>query len=186
MVKLDLMNNVQEAIKLGEELAKKYNSEGISPFPFEKILDECKDLKIHFVDLKENQDVSGAILYDKDKDTFDILINKNKPEVRRYFTIAHELGHYFLHKELIKEAEVVVDKESSLDSVGAIMFRIDAPVSDEMERAANHFAASLIMPERLVRKAWDATNDPEECAKIFGVSLTAMTIRLSRLGLIDD
>jgi Zn-dependent peptidase ImmA (M78 family) len=40
------------------------------------------------------------------------------------------------------------------------------------------------MPKDLVISAWSTLKNIEECAKIFNVSVSAMSIRLERLGLI--
>ncbi|MCK4892186.1 MAG: ImmA/IrrE family metallo-endopeptidase [Candidatus Pacebacteria bacterium] len=177
-------DNIKKAIKKGEEIALKYNPNTLIPFPFEKILkDEC-NLKIEINDsLKEiNDSISGVLFLKKDKDnkeTFYILINEAKHKNRIYFTIAHELGHYFLHKDELRKNMIVDDDETQK------LFRIDGSLSDEKEREANHFAASLIMPKNEVEKTWNTLKDVDECAEIFSVSKDAMSIRLANLKLID-
>ena len=64
----------------------------------------ANDIKVYEGDLDKK--LSGAIRYDKDKDEFEILINKNDAKVRQRFTIAHELGHYFLHQDFLKMEEI--------------------------------------------------------------------------------
>ena len=59
----------------------------------------ANDIKVY--EGKLNKKISGAIRYDKDEDRFAILVNKNNVKTRQRFTIAHELGHYFLHKEFL-------------------------------------------------------------------------------------
>lgn len=175
------MDKLQIA-NLAEELAKKYNPDGLSPFPYEEIEKDKKDLHIFYSEqLSEN--LSGAIIFDKDDNDFSVIINKNKPETRKNFTIAHELGHYFLHLEIIKEQEIFIDGENSLDS-NNILFRLDNAKSSQLEIEANNFAASLLMPADLVTKAWETLKSVEECAKIFNVSVSAMSIRLERMGLL--
>lgn len=173
----DISNNA-------EEIARTYNPEGFSPFPLEKIQNNNKDLNIFFVNF-DDENVSGVILYKEDK--FHILINKLKPKTRQHFTIAHELGHYFLHKELIKaeETNAIVDGDNFLDG-SQILYRMDEATRNKIETEANNFAASLIMPTDLVKKAWDAFESVDECAKVFQVSPLAMSIRLERLGLINN
>ncbi len=171
-----------EICDLAENYARGYNPEGLSPFPYEKITSDKKDLDIYSVEIEEK--VSGAILYIKEENRFRIVINKNKPQTRKNFTIAHELGHYFLHKEIIKGNEnLLVDEDNTLDG-NNILFRLDGAEASKIETEANNFAAALIMPTSLVKDAWAAIKDVEECAKIFNVSVVAMSIRLERLGLI--
>jgi len=171
-----------EASNKAEEIVKIYNPEGFSPFPYENIQKDKEDLDIFLTDF-ENDKVSGVILYKEEK--FNILINKSKAKTRQHFTIAHELGHYFLHSDIIKSEEIIVDGDNFLDG-NQILYRLDEVKRNEIETEANNFAASLIMPEKLVRKAWNTVENAEECAKIFQVSALAMIIRLNRLGLLNN
>lgn len=165
-----------------EEIAKQYNPENLSAFPFENIQNDKKDFRI-LLSPKLPSDVSGMTAFLPDQNIFTILINETKPATRQYFTIAHELGHYFLHQEEIKK-DPFVDKDNVLDSANTL-FRRDIAISTQLETEANNFAASLLMPTDLVKKAWGKLGSVEECAEIFKVSIEAMSIRLSRLGLIN-
>lgn len=109
-----------------------------------------------------------------------ITYNKKDGELRRRFTIAHEIGHFLLHS---KEQPIFIDKTPS------VMFRDNSSSTGEdfREREANAFAASLLMPKSLIEtEIKNAPNDIEEAifflAKKFKVSQQAMTFRLSNLG----
>lgn len=109
-----------------------------------------------------------------------LLVNTTHPAARKRFTIAHELGHHFLH--LLKDG-AFIDKEVDL-------FRGE-PGDDEAQQQtkaeevqANQFAAALLMPEELVRREFEHVNDLAPMARLFNVSETAMGIRLSQLRLI--
>jgi Zn-dependent peptidase ImmA (M78 family) len=110
-----------------------------------------------------------------------LLVNQSDPPFRKRFTIAHELGHHFLH--LLKDGEFV-DGEANL-------FR--QPKSDEKsmtpeqrrEIQANMFAAALLMPEDAVRSGWDRLQSVDRMARKFNVSEEAMGYRLDQLGLLD-
>lgn len=172
-----------EINKKAEEIAEKYNSNSLSPFPYETITSDKKDLHIFLTD-KLNEKISGAIIFDEG--AFTILINKTKPQTRQNFTIAHELGHYFLHQEELKNEHkgILIDEEYSLDGTTNILLREDQPITrTRIEIEANNFAASLLMPEKVVRRVWESIKDIRECASIFNVSISAMSIRLERLGL---
>lgn len=176
---MDLNKITQKA----EDLAAKYNPEGYSPFPFEKIEADNDDLKILFSD-NLDANISGAIIYDENDKIFAILVNKLKPDTRTHFTVAHELGHYFLHKEIIRQSKAIVDGDNTLDGQN-ILYRADTLENKSvLETEANNFAASLIMPEKLVRMVWEKLKDVEECARVFKVSVSAMSIRLERLKLL--
>jgi Zn-dependent peptidase ImmA (M78 family) len=103
---------------------------------------------------------------------------------RQRFTLAHELGHFLLHHSA---SSVFID-------ASPVFFR-DETSSDGsklQEIEANTFAAELLMPEELLRKF--INNQPLDAfderavrrlAAQFGVSAQALTIRLTRLGLIN-
>jgi Zn-dependent peptidase ImmA (M78 family) len=117
-------------------------------------------------------------------DDITILVNQTDMPGRKRFTIAHELGHHFLH--LLRDGEIV-DGEKNL-------FRQpkdeqdQRQVSPELRREyqANWFAAALLMPEEEVRAAWADSASVKAMALHFNVSETAMVIRLTTLGLLNE
>ncbi|HKR82400.1 MAG TPA: ImmA/IrrE family metallo-endopeptidase [Candidatus Saccharimonadales bacterium] len=165
---------------LAEEYALKFNPKNLAPFPYENVTAEHKDLRVYFTSLDDDE-VSGAILYKDGK--FNILVNNTKPLQRQHFTVAHEIGHYFLHQDILKGEHAIVDGEDALDGA-KILYRNDDNKTKQLEIEANNFAASLIMPADLVRRAWEATHSIQECARIFSVSVVAMSVRLTNLGLV--
>ena len=180
-----MKEEIKEASRRGEEVAKQYNKETQIPFPFEKIEKENPGLTIFLTDLskvskEKEEDILGLIYLKKGnphKEEFEILVEKNKSKERQYFTIAHELGHYFLHKEKIKEGNVIFDSDP------ISLYRSNNGLNNSEETEANFFAASLLMPEERVRSVWKVTRSVEECARFFDVSFTAMSIRFEVLGL---
>jgi Zn-dependent peptidase ImmA (M78 family) len=111
-----------------------------------------------------------------------ILINQNDVHARKRFSIAHELGHYYLHTA----SSVFVDRRvrfrDSNSSQGTIKEEIEA----------NNFAAELLMPQIFVlreairlRGRRSPPSDEElieELALVFNVSKQAMEVRLANLG----
>ena len=74
-----------------------------------------------------------------------IMANGNIDNIgRRNFTIAHELGHYFLNHLLHSNAFYCCNDEVAEESLA----------SDSMEREANYFADCLLMPEDKIRGAF--------------------------------
>ena len=55
-----------------------------------------------------------------------------------------------------------------------------------LEREANVFAANLLMPEPVVRKAWPAAGTVAAAANLFDVSPEAMEWRLYNCGFVED
>ncbi len=169
---------------LAEEYATKYNPKNQAPFPYENIVAEHQDLKVYFSELDDDV-VSGVILLKDDE--FSIIINTTKPATRQYFTLGHEFGHYFLHQDKLRAVQGIIDGDETLDGTN-ILYRSDevSPEAKRLEIEANNFAASLLMPSDLVRRAWEATGTIEDCARIFQVSAIAMTVRLTTLGIVAE
>ncbi len=133
------------------------------------------DIKVFKGDLDKK--TSGAIRYNKKEDRFEILVNKNDVTSRQRFTIAHELGHYFLHRDFLKDEEVHVD---------TILYRDDSEKDEEArrrEKEVDYFAGALLMNKTLLEKL-RSENTITELAEIFNVSVSAMTVRLDILGLL--
>ena len=97
-----------------------------------------------------------------------ILVNSDDHPNRQRFTLAHELAHYILHRDLI-ESGIIDDT----------MYR--STLNNALETQANRLAADILMPLKLVRRYWDLSHDPAELARRFGVSQSAMTIRLKSI-----
>ncbi len=137
----------------------------------------ARDLSIplDYVNLGEN--IAGRITRDtrrSPRSGFIIQINSIQHSNRQRFTLAHELSHYILHRDLI-ESGIADDT----------MYR--SGLSSYLETQANRMAADILMPIRLVRKRYEALRSPELMAKEFGVSKAAMDIRLDGItGLIGQ
>jgi predicted transcriptional regulator len=101
---------------------------------------------------------------------FTIRINRHEAKSRQRFTLAHEISHYLLHKDLIQNG--ISDN---------VMYR--SALSDAKEAEANRLAADLLMPwstlRRLVQNR-DIRNEfvIEDIASELGVSKIALKIRL--------
>jgi Zn-dependent peptidase ImmA (M78 family) len=173
----------REINELAEKYASIYNPENLTPFPYENITKVHNDLDILYLD-PDDDGVSGVILYEEAENKFSILINATKHSNRQNFTLGHELGHYFLHQDILKQEKGFVDDDNFLDTSN-IMYRLDDAQQSRYETEANHFAAGLLMPSRLVYEAWEVVHDIEECAKLFKVSTIAMSIRLTELELVS-
>jgi|SRR5665647_967015 len=149
------------------------------PVPIRKIAEQS-GIKIHSYDLGEN--ISGVLVIKNDQGT--IGINPTEQSVRQRFTIAHELGHYVLHRN--SNESIFIDKEYK------VLFRDQRSSTgeDKREQEANAFAASILMPKKLLIEQiqthfLDLTdeNAVKRLAKMFNVSVIAMTIRISNLSL---
>lgn len=137
------------------------------PIKASAILDKT-GLKIISAKFKD-ENVSGY--YNKKEKR--IYVSSSENIRRQIFTIAHELGHFYLHADLNEETFY---RQQALNI---------NEEHDEREEEANLFAASLLMPKELVEIYWSYSRNWEEMANIFIVSKSAMFFRLKNLGLIN-
>ena len=102
---------------------------------------------------------------------YQIKVNRYEHPDRQRFTIAHEIAHYLLHRDLIGQG--VVDN---------VLYR--SKLSSQIEVEANRLAADIVMPAKKVRERLSnvSSSDPEEqyrtLARNFRVSPAAMKIRI--------
>ncbi len=133
---------------------------------------------IHVRNAKFSDDgISGMVA--KRGNVVSMLVDQGDPAYRKRFSIAHELGHHFLH--LVDEGEIVTTKQDLFRESLEEDERSDQRRCHEIE--ANQFAAALLMPEELVRDVYEHIKDEGELARIFNVSKEAISIRLRTLGL---
>lgn len=129
--------------------------------------------------------VSGTLVIKGDKKT--IGVDTSHLPKRKRFTIAHELGHYFLGHG--KKDGVM------LDTFTLYRNNISKEGTQKQEVEANAFAAALLMPKteviNMLEKYYAEYGETnvvkiiEEMADYFEVSQISMAIRLNRLRLID-
>lgn len=128
-----------------------------------------ENIKIVETDLFE---MSGALR--KENNAWVLYVNTSDSPNRKLFTIAHELGHFFVHSEFCDE---FVD--------GQLISRTEQEKYAAVELEANEFAGNLIMPEVRVRERIGSSDLTEarviELANEFNVSAIAMATRLRNL-----
>ena len=132
----------------------------------------------------EEQSISGFLFRDSRRVV--IGVNSRHSENRQRFTIAHELGHYFLHE--LGDGVVHIDKAFQ------VRLRDDSSSqgTDIEEIEANTFAAELLMPMDFVKHDFNDIGffdieDEEVIRKMadcYKVSTQALHLRLGRLGYI--
>jgi len=152
------------------------------PIPIKEIIAK---LGLNVISYDLGDDVSGILVIENDKGT--IGFNPKNSKVRQRFTLAHELGHYILHKQ--SKSEVFIDKDF------IVKYRSQKPytaVEMKQEQEANVFAATLLMPEHMLRaeltkKDYQDMDENEfigAMAKVFDVSIQAMTYRIANSNLL--
>lgn len=153
-----------------------------APTPVEEI---AHKLNINVIEYNLGDSASGVLFINKEMAT--IGYNPQDPIARRRFTIAHELGHYIMHRDfnnLFVDKDFMIKKfRNSNSSYTAKEYR--------QEQEANAFAAALLMPKHLievemVKEDIYDLNEMElitQLAKKFQVSIAAISFRLANLNI---
>ena len=124
-------------------------------------------------------DDSWAALIAKSGSSTRIFVEQSDPPYRKRFSIAHELGHHFLH---LPDDGEIIDRRAD-------MFRVRepeaGPITEERLREihANWFASALLMPADLVKVEWERSSSIAYLAGVCNVSEEAMGYRIDALNL---
>lgn len=97
-----------------------------------------------------------------------ITLNASEPYARRRYSLAHEFKH-------------AVDHTTKTFLYGDTVN--DPRAGERAERAADQFAACLLMPKRWLKSSWVRTQSVPVLAHRLGVSHRALSVRLWHLGL---
>jgi Zn-dependent peptidase ImmA (M78 family) len=112
--------------------------------------------------------VSGSAHWAKGR--WVVVLNGAEPLVRQRFSLAHEVKHIL---------DAPFDRFLYPDAGGVTGH-------DRAEQVADYFAACLLMPKVWIRRAWTSgVQKVPSLSRRFGVSQTAMQVRLLQLGLIE-
>ncbi|MET3645951.1 ImmA/IrrE family metallo-endopeptidase [Phyllobacterium ifriqiyense] len=115
--------------------------------------------------------ISGEIRPDRETDgKYIIRVNRHETKERQRFTLAHEIGHFLLHKDKIGDG--ISDD---------VLYRSE--LSNSLEAEANRIAADILMPRQVIEKILSLNNKLDDdqikdLARKFKVSPAAMEIRL--------
>lgn len=133
------------------------------------VFEAIKQLGIRLLRYPVKDGLEGAYLRSQGRSY--VLVNSAARPVRQRFTAAHELGHHFLHPD--------VD-----------LAHYDEDLHTPEDRAANLFAAHLLMDAESAHRLADPDDDPLRRALAvryhFEVSLEAAAIHLCNLGLMQE
>lgn len=153
-----------KAIDEANKLIENNFLDNVLPVDVLMIAENC-GLSIVEADLNDidDQEIAGFINATKRI----IYVNRDDSENRKVFTIAHELGHWILHK---KELENDPRKY-------AILYRkpIGATNNDPIEKQANCFAGNLLVPKKMLLKYKEYDN--KTLSLLFGVSVDVIGFR---------
>ena len=167
-----------------ENLMKKYKKTA----PYKKLLDledlaKKEGIKIIWVkepfNIFDKNSFIGQI-YTKNNQIC-IIINENS-ELNKTHTLAHLLGHFFLHKEIVKNNKIPTETPETFQRKAYYDF---------LEIEANQFASELLMPEKIVKSRWKKflkiSKNKETALKTLAESFNktplVMSYRLNDLGI---
>lgn len=142
-----------------EELALDYSRQRFPDSPIDKVIGETID------------GFQGMLTANKAKTKWLILYNSAVSSLgRKRFTIAHEFGHYLLHRHASGEFHCGIDD-----------IETGHQNKSDIESDADQFASTLLMPLDDFRKQTDGHSISFDllghCADRYGVSLTAAALR---------
>ena len=125
--------------------------------------------RVHLLRSPDERQLESGSLDVLGPGNFDIYLSPYTGRLRDNFTIAHELGHYFMHTG---------------NPPGARTGGFGRYGDGINERQANRFAAALLMPRRRFRElAARYDRNVVALASCFSVSPKAAEVRLSSLGI---
>ncbi|WP_208993817.1 ImmA/IrrE family metallo-endopeptidase [Labrenzia sp. C1B10] len=153
-----------------EQVVNYYQRMGLpmdSSIPIESIIESNDELELSFIDLGINDAYIKRIADNR----FEIAVNSKHHKNRQRFSMAHEYAHYLLHRgkiDSMPEGERILHRNGDRNSI---------------EYQANTFAAELLMPEILVRRAFGLSGgNLTKMALELGVSKESLKYRLGDLG----
>ncbi|MBB2890939.1 ImmA/IrrE family metallo-endopeptidase [Flexivirga oryzae] len=113
---------------------------------------------------------SGVSYWDRDNSGWVIGINSGESEARQRFSLIHEYKHIIDHGS------------TSYLYTGSRFTSADR----QAEQVADYFAGCVLMPKRLMLRAWgNRVQSPEDLSWLFDVSIRAISVRLAQLGLTE-
>lgn len=111
----------------------------------------------------ELSEISGILDFEREI----IFVNSDDSPARQNFTIAHELGHWILHKDKKNNYNVLYRKAVGVDEE-----------SCPLEQEANAFAAELLVPMNMLDELRKQIQDESELARMFFVESDVISYRL--------
>lgn len=145
--------------------------------PIHDINDVVKKLGGHVEESFDIYNMSDGSIK-KQEDSFIIFVSPLQNMERKKFTIAHELGHLFLHMGYRINSELWNHQENST-------YHRSGDSLEEYQ--ANEFAAALLMPKKKYKEIMDQNTvgnivKTSKVADYFGVSVSAASNRGKFLG----
>ncbi len=139
-----------------------------APIPIDDIIEKHLKLGIDFDDTHQlfgvprsesggNPDILGAIFFDEKRIVIDESLDPdaNPAKEGRYrYTVAHEVGHWQLHRDLFRK-DSVQGSFFETHAAPSVVCRSGQVAKERIEIQADLYASCLLMPRKLLIAAWD-------------------------------
>ena len=149
----------QEAELLLAEYGERFDEIAEPPVPIDEVIELHLQLAFEIADLRElfgAGDIHGAIWINEERIAIDRSLDPaaNPRKLGRYrFTLAHETGHWRLHRtHYLKNTQ----QRELFDHDDKPAFICRSSDTQPVEWQANAFAAYLLMPRDMVLAAWES------------------------------
>lgn len=158
-----------EALRVAELQANKLlERHHITDYPVPtELITELPKLAVEYT----GRMISGASYWDKHRQQWIIQVSRADSWKRQRFTLAHE------YKHIVDHGRQHVLYRGTRRTTAAI----------QAERAADYFAGCLLVPRRMLKRAWgNGIQTTDALARLFQVSEKAVGVRLRQCGLVDE
>jgi len=147
-----------EAALLLAEYGNKHGHVIAPPIPVDEMVELYLGISLEFLDMQKLfgvDDVHGALWVNEKRVGIDQRLDPgtNPAMLGRYhFTLAHEAGHWRLHRQLFQKRA----NQSSLlpENAERPEYICRSSSTEPIEYQANRFASCLLMPREMVKRAW--------------------------------
>jgi Zn-dependent peptidase ImmA (M78 family) len=149
----------EEASLLLAEYGRQHGEVATPPVPIDEIVELHLGLQLELYDMRRLfgvDDVHGALWVNQRRVGIDRRLEPaaNPAMLGRFrFTLAHEAGHWRLHRQLFKRAANQL--QLLPESCERPEYICRSSDSEPIEYQANRFASSVLMPQDLLRRCWE-------------------------------
>lgn len=167
-------NRLQESLtsqsRTPEELIDELKALSYAPFPIDlEAIYKLYNIEIIYEAM--DKEISGIL--EKRRSGWIVFVNQWHHLHRQRFTLAHELAHFFLHRNIMQKFTDVS------------YFSRTNEKRSKMEIEADQFAANLLMPKEIfIEQIESGNNSISNLSDIFKVSMLAVKFRAKNLGYI--
>lgn len=178
--------NKQQVIRRAAEKFKDAESFDIVKFAQELGIDVYYKKDIFSLFKSLSKDFNAKIRFNSKKEKYEIFVNPFHPLTRQRFSVAHEIAHFVLHKDVIVQNGNGISRDTTSQTDPATFGS-----TSKMESDADELAAKILMPREVIeeymqKKDYDKDEPLEEedikkIAEHFKVSPLVVIVRLRNL-----